>query len=101
MQLEQAIKSWGEISAKALLAAVKDSEQAPSEPAELADDILKGAGPIASYVLGDDSQKSRRRIYHLSDPKRSDRLPVFRMGQIICARKSTIKKWIAAREAAG
>ena len=75
MQLEQAIKSWGEISAQALLAAVQASEQASTEPAELGDDIIKGASPIALFLFGDDSPKSRRRIYNLSDPKRKDRRP--------------------------
>ena len=68
--------------------------------ADLSDDLLEGAMAIAKFVFGEDSGKARRRVYHLSDLKRGDRLPVFRMGQQIFARKSTLLRWIAERESA-
>jgi len=65
----------------------------------LADDLLEGAAEIALFVFGSDSPKSRRRVYHLAAIDRSDRLPVFRMGNQIFARKSTLLRSIAEREA--
>ena len=64
----------------------------------LAEDLLEGAAEIAKFVFGRDDAKSRRRVYHLSAADRSDRLPVFRMGNQIFARKSTLLRSIAERE---
>ena len=69
------------------------------DTAKLADDLLEGAAEIALFVFGNDSAKSRRRVYHLAAVDRSDRLPVFRMGNQIFARKSTLLRSIAEREA--
>lgn len=55
----------------------------------LADDMLRGAAEIAAF-LG----FKERQVYHLSD----GRLPVFRIGAILCARKSTLTEWIAEQE---
>lgn len=57
----------------------------------LASDILRGADAIAEF-LGSE----RRKVYHLVE---TSRLPVFRIGSIICARKSTLIKWIEEQEA--
>lgn len=66
---------------------------APSAaPLQLADDLLQGADSIASYM-----GLSRRQAYHLVA---AGRIPTFRMGATICARKSTILNWIAQQEAA-
>lgn len=100
MQIERAIKTWSHSSAETLLAALSEASSHEPNDDALASDLLEGAGSIAKFVFGDDRAKARRRIYHLSDPKRRDRLPVFRMGQIICGRKSTIRKWIATLETA-
>jgi len=64
----------------------------------LADDLLVGAAAIASYLYGDDEdpKKKRRKIYGLAE---SQALPFFYMGREICARKSTLQNWVAAREA--
>lgn len=59
----------------------------------LADDLIRGAGPLAQFVFGD--AKKRRQIYYLSE---RGELPTFKMGSVICARKSTILQWISARE---
>jgi len=69
------------------------------DTAKLADDLLEGAAEIALFVFGNDSAKSRRRVYHLAAADRTDRLPVFRMGNQIFARKSTLLRSIAEREA--
>jgi hypothetical protein len=64
----------------------------------LADDLLRGADEIGKFMFGDDP-KARRKVYHLaSDAKRSAKLPVFRLGSVICARRSTLLSWIAERE---
>lgn len=64
-----------------------------SESAALADDILRGADQIAQYLFGDGRQ--RRKIYHLAE---TSRIPVFRLGSLLCARKTTLHAWIAEQE---
>lgn len=59
----------------------------------LANDILTGADQIASFIYG--TPKKRRQVYHLAE---NAKLPIFRMGSIICARKSTILQWITDQE---
>lgn len=68
----------------------------PANEVPLADDILEGAAEIAAFLFGDGKQ--RRRIYWLVQ---NQRLPVFRIGQTICARPSTLRQWISEQEAAG
>lgn len=63
----------------------------------LSEDMLHGAKAIARFMYGDDEPKNQRRIYHASDKLG---LPTFTIGTTICARKSTLLKWIAAQEAA-
>jgi hypothetical protein len=63
--------------------------------AEIEDDLLLGAEAIAGAIFGRTDKKTRRRVYHLVDE-----LPVFRLGGILCARRSTLTAWIAAQEAA-
>jgi hypothetical protein len=60
---------------------------------DLANDLLTGADQIAGFIYG--NPKKRRQVYHLAE---NAKLPVFRMGAIICARKSTILQWIADQE---
>jgi hypothetical protein len=64
----------------------------------LADDLLTGAAAIARYVYGSDAPPYRRKVYHLSSPSHPDRLPVFRIGNQLCARKSTLLRDVAQRE---
>ena len=82
------------LASRAVLAAMSEGAQ----QGDLSDDLLEGAAAIAKFVFGNDTHKTRRRVYHLADLKRRDRLPVFRMGQQIFARKSTLLRWIAERE---
>ena len=56
----------------------------------LADDLLKGADAIAEFM-----GLNRRQIYHLAE---KSRLPVFRLGSVLCARKSTLTTWIGDQE---
>lgn len=63
-----------------------------AEKTSLADDLLKGAEAIAGY-LG----VPRRTIYHAVSKRL---IPHFRIGETVCARKSTLLHWMAAQEAA-
>jgi hypothetical protein len=60
---------------------------------ELADDLLVGAAAIAIFLFGD--AKYRRRVFYLAEKKR---LPIFRLHSQLCARKSTLIKWIEDQE---
>jgi hypothetical protein len=64
-------------------------------PATLADDLLRGADEIARFVFG--SPKHRRKIYYYATDAKV-RMPVFRIGAVICARKSTLIEWIEQQE---
>jgi hypothetical protein len=78
-----------------------DNEVPPTGPPAgitLADDLLTGADAIGEFLFGEDPG-ARRKVYHLTgEVKPEDRLPVFKMGAILCARKSTLLGWIADRE---
>jgi hypothetical protein len=60
----------------------------PPDPAtpKLADDLLRGAEEIAAFLFGE--RKHRRKVYYLVGDAKV-RLPHFKLGSIICARKST------------
>jgi hypothetical protein len=53
---------------------------------QLAGDIIFGAEAIASS-LG----VSRRRVYYLVS---RSLIPVFRIGHVVCARRSTLSRWL-------
>jgi hypothetical protein len=59
----------------------------------LAGDVLYGADGIAEFLYGD--SKLRRKVYNLVE---NARLPHFRLGAVICARKSVLLKWIETQE---
>jgi hypothetical protein len=56
-------------------------------------DTLRGAGAIAEYLFG--SRSDRRRVYYFVE---KGAIPVFRVGVILCARKSTLQGWVEAQE---
>jgi hypothetical protein len=60
----------------------------------LADDILRGAEEIAAFLFG--STRQRRKVYHLAE---TSRMPCFRLGAVLCARRSTLLGWIEEQEA--
>jgi hypothetical protein len=62
-------------------------------PPELAADLLRGADEIAEFIFG--TPESRRKVYYLAE---CCRLPVFRLGSMLCARRSVLLKWIAGQE---
>jgi hypothetical protein len=59
---------------------------------KLASDLLRGADQIADFLFGEPGQ--RRRVYHLAE---TSRLPVFRLGSMLCARRSVLMAWIASQ----
>lgn len=61
----------------------------------LAGDILYGADAIAEFMYG--SRDCRRAVYNLVQNKR---VPHFRIGATVCARKSVLLAWIAQQESA-
>ena len=63
----------------------------------LAEDLLRGADAIALYVFGDVNE--RRKVYYYASEAKV-RMPTFRMGNVICARKSKLIEWIERQEAA-
>lgn len=64
--------------------------------AALADDVLRGAEAIADFLFGDASQ--RRKVYHLAE---TSRLPIFRLGSVLCARRTVLLQWINEQEQRG
>jgi hypothetical protein len=61
--------------------------------AEFAQDLLRGAEEIAQFLYGE--RELRRKVYHLVA---TSNLPVFKLGSMICARKSVLVKWIKDQE---
>ncbi len=55
-------------------------------------DLLTGAEAIAAFM-----RVKPRRVYHLAE---TQRLPVFRLGTTLCARRSTLLRWIEEMERA-
>lgn len=71
---------------------VAGAQAAPIE-LTLSGDLLRGADAIAEYLYGDAGQ--RRKVYHLAE---TSRLPIFRLGSVLCARRSILIEWIAEQE---
>jgi hypothetical protein len=67
-----------------------------AEDHKLANDLLRGADQIADVLFGQPGQ--RRKVYHLAE---TSRLPVFRLGSKLCARRSVLMAWIASQEKRG
>lgn len=61
----------------------------------LGDDLLRGADEIAEFLFG--HARHRRKIYYLTG-EATKKLPHFKIGALICARKSTLLNWIAEQE---
>jgi hypothetical protein len=60
---------------------------------ELADDILRGAEEIAEFIFGD--RASRRKVYYLAE---CTKIPFFRIGSVLHARRTVLLGWIADQE---
>lgn len=65
-----------------------------SEPeSDFSHDVLRGANEIAEFLFG--SKAVRRKVYHLAS---TSNMPVFKLGSMICARKSVLLAWVEAQE---
>ena len=73
---------------------VENLQQTATE-VTLAADLLRGADEIARFMFGD--VKHRRKVYYLTGEAPRG-MPHFKMGSVICARKSTLLNWIAQQE---
>lgn len=73
-----------------------DPLSSPRTESPLAPDLLRGADRIAEFLFGD--ARDRRKVYHLAE---TSRLPVFRLGTMLCARRSVLMNWIAMQEQRG
>jgi hypothetical protein len=62
---------------------------------DLGDDLLVGAEAIAAFVYGDPRKK--RRVFHFAA---NGELPIFRVGDLLHARKSVLREFIEQRERA-
>jgi hypothetical protein len=60
---------------------------------EFANDMLRGAEEISTFLFG--SAEQRRRVYHLIA---TSNFPSFKLGSMICARKSVLLKWVEDQE---
>lgn len=68
----------------------------PPPATEIASDLLRGADRIAEFLFGNPGE--RRKVYHLAE---TSRLPVFRLGAVLCARRSVLLDWIMQQEHRG
>jgi len=62
--------------------------------AAFADDLMEGADEIATFMYGR-RKGARRKVYHLYEQKK---LPLFKMGNTICGRKSRLIQHIKEQE---
>jgi hypothetical protein len=69
---------------------------AVNDEKDLADDLMMGGEALAEFMFG--NKEERRKVYHLAESKNPP--PFFKMGSVICARKSTLLRWIAEQERA-
>lgn len=73
-----------------------DSDAAPQNTeSELADDMLEGARAITKFVYKRVTRRNLRKIYYLAQ---NTKLPVFRLGSVLCARKSVLLEFIQIQE---
>lgn len=64
---------------------------ASSEPMPASGEILYGVKAIAAFLGVRD-----RQALHLVE---TDRIPFFRVGKIVCARRAALRTWISQQEA--
>lgn len=57
------------------------------------EDLLRGAAAISEFMYGE--RGHRRKIYYLWATSRA---PFFKIGSMICARKSVLLRWIRDQE---
>jgi hypothetical protein len=78
------------------IASTPDSISA-SIPDDISGDVMTGAAEISLFVFNDDGPKAVRKTRHLLTTKI---IPSFKLGGIVAARRSKVKRAIEALEAA-
>src|ERR1700733_14258398 len=70
----------------------EDMERGSAETKQegLANDLLRGADEIAEFLFGT-SASGRRKIYYLAE---CTKIPIFRIGSVLHARRSVLLDWI-------
>lgn len=68
----------------------------------LASDLLQGARAIGVFIYGEgkderETETNTRKVYHLKDKYAA---PIFMLGGVASARKSTLLKWVEEQEQA-
>jgi hypothetical protein len=63
----------------------------------LGNDVLIGAAQIAGYIFDSKEYRFQRRVYYLTTAAKC-KIPHFRIGQQLAARKSTLREWIEGQE---
>ncbi|KAF2989438.1 DNA-binding protein [Methylocystis sp. MJC1] len=63
------------------------------QESDFAHDLLRGADEIAEFLFG--SRSLRRKVYHIAQ---TSNVPTFKLGSMICARKSVLLAWVASQE---
>ena len=67
------------------------SDRGEDPAADVCRDLMIGAGAIATF-LG----MSRRQLYHAAE---HGYLPTFKIGALVCARRTTLVRWLEVAEA--
>lgn len=70
--------------------------QAKNETGTL--DILHGCEEIARFLFNKDDAAHQRKIYRLHALDKRPKFPTFKMGGVLCARRSSIQKYIEDQE---
>lgn len=73
-----------------------DTPAAESPLPPIADDLLDGADQVAAYIWGRGAHP--RRLYRAMQ---TSRMPVFRLGGRLCARRSSLHAWVRELERQG
>jgi hypothetical protein len=60
--------------------------------------MLNGAEQIGLFWFGNDRGATRRVYYLAGEVPADQRPPIFKIGSVLCARKSTLLTWIVEQE---
>jgi hypothetical protein len=64
----------------------------------LGEDLILGGKALAQFLFKDDSEKKRRKVYHMNE---RGLLPLFKVGPELAGRKSTLLRHIERGEREG
>lgn len=61
-------------------------------------DILHGCDQIAHFMFKNDDTQHQRKVYRLHALDKRPKFPTFKLGGVLCARRSAILKYIEDQE---